>query len=256
MTEAPDPLRAYYAARAAEYDRIYLKPERQADLRQIEAWLPAHFAGRRVLEVACGTGYWTRLIAPVATHTLALDAAPETLEIARRRVPPGRVLFSVGDAYGLPECIERSGRHGSEAQGGQRDRSGPAEPTRRFNAAFAGFWWSHVPHARLREFLQGLHACLEPGARVVFLDNRFVPGSSTPVSEEDAQGDTWQQRRLEDGSTHRVLKNFPTEGALREAVAGLATHVHVTTWAYYWALEYLVLTPESPKGRASAQHSA
>jgi len=234
-SDAADPLRAYYAARAEEYDRVYLKPERQADLRQIEAWLPARVAGRRVLEVACGTGYWTRLIAPVASEVLALDAAPETLDIARRRVPPERVLFSVGDAFALHECLRTS---------------------QRFDAAFAGFWWSHVPRARLRGFLQGLHACLEPGSRVVFLDNRFVPGSSTPVSEADAQGDTWQQRRLDDGSTHRVLKNFPTEAQLSEAVAGLATDVHVTTWAYYWALEYLVVTPESPKCRASAQRSA
>ena len=252
MTEAPDPLRAYYAARAAEYDRIYLKPERQADLRQIKAWLPAHFAGRRVLEVACGTGYWTRLIAPVAEQVLALDAATETLDIARQRVqwgshldensdgPQGmqpdpqpnalkpRVVFSSGDAYALRSAIESS---------------------QRFDAAFAGFWWSHVPRARLREFLQGLHACLEPGARVVFLDNRFVPGSSTPVSEEDAQGDTWQQRRLKDGSTHRVLKNFPTEAALHEAVAGLVTDVHVTTWAHYWALDYAATTPHPPPDR-------
>ena len=234
MTQAPDPLRAYYAARAAEYDRIYLKPERQADLRQIEAWLPAHFAGRRVLEVACGTGYWTRLIAPVVTHMLALDASPETLEIARRRVPPERMAFTVGDAYALHECM-KSGQ--------------------RFDAAFAGFWWSHLPRARLRDFLQGLHACLEPGARVVFLDNRFVPGSSTPVSEEDAQGDTWQQRRLDDGSTHRVLKNFPTEAQLREAVAGLATDVRITTWGHYWALEYLVLTPQSPAGSTAAKQA-
>ena len=219
MIQKSDPLRAYYAARAAEYDRVYLKPERQADLRQIEAWLPARLVGRRVLEVACGTGYWTRFIAPAAAEMLALDAAPETLDIARQRVPPERVSFSVGDAYALLDSIE---------------------PGSRFDAAFAGFWWSHAPRERLREFLQGLHACLEPGARVVFLDNRFVPGSSTPVSEEDAQGDTWQQRRLEDGSTHRVLKNFPTEAALREAVAGLATDVHVTTWAHYWALDYAI----------------
>ena len=52
-------MRAYYAQRAAYYERVYFKPERQADLRAIEAALPAHFAQRRVLEVACGTGWWT-----------------------------------------------------------------------------------------------------------------------------------------------------------------------------------------------------
>ena len=31
----------------------------------------------------------------------------------------------------------------------------------------------------------------------------------------DAAGDTWQERRLEDGSSHRVLKNFPTAEELR-----------------------------------------
>ena len=52
-------MRAYYAQRAEAYERVYFKPERQADLRAMEAWLPGPFAGRRVLEVACGTGWWT-----------------------------------------------------------------------------------------------------------------------------------------------------------------------------------------------------
>jgi demethylmenaquinone methyltransferase/2-methoxy-6-polyprenyl-1,4-benzoquinol methylase len=209
-----DALRHYYAARAAEYDRVYLKPERQADLRQIEAWLPGHFAGRRVLEVACGTGHWTQWIAPVAAQVVALDAAPQTLEIARHRMAASPVDFVVGDAYTLP-CM------------------GPV-----FDAAFAGFWWSHVPLARLRGFLRGLHACLAPGARVVFLDNRYVPGSSTPLSSPDTAGDTWQQRQLEDGSTHRVLKNFPDEASLRAAVQGLATQPQYVAWEHYWALAY------------------
>ena len=50
---------AYYARRAAEYESVYAKPERQADLRQMEAELAEPFAGRRVLEIACGTGWWT-----------------------------------------------------------------------------------------------------------------------------------------------------------------------------------------------------
>ena len=66
-------MRSYYAARAPEYDAIYLKPERQADLRAIEHWLPPVFAGANVLEVACGTGYWTQFLAPVAASVLAVD---------------------------------------------------------------------------------------------------------------------------------------------------------------------------------------
>ena len=204
----------YYAARATEYDRIYLKPERQPDLRAIEAWLAPIFAGANVLEVACGTGYWTRFIAAAAAKVLAVDAAVETLELARNRVPKGKVQFRVGDAYALtatePPC----------------------------NAAFAGFWFSHVPKHRTREFLIGLNAALEPGATVVLLDNLFVEGSSSPISETDAEGNTYQARRLDDGSVHRVLKNFPSEVELRAAAEAVGTDVEYKAWSYFWALTY------------------
>ena len=85
-------MQGYYAARAPEYDAIYRKPERQTDLRAIEQWLPARFDGARVLEIACGTGYWTQFIASVARHVTALDAAPETLAIAEARVPGTNVV--------------------------------------------------------------------------------------------------------------------------------------------------------------------
>lgn len=209
----------YYAARAPEYDEVYLKPERQRDLREIEEWLPAIFAGSTVLEVACGTGYWTQFIAPVASHVLAVDSAPDTLRIAEARVPPGKVEFAVGDAYAL-------------AQVGRKQARG-----------FAGFWFSHVPKARVREFLLGLHAALEPGATVVLLDNRFVEGSSSPISERDAQGNTYQVRSLRDGTTHRVLKNFPSEYELRAVTEGLGAQVRYRAWQYYWALEYVTAAP-------------
>ena len=212
-------LQDYYAARAPEYDRVYLKPERQADLREIERWLPTVFAGLSVLEVACGTGYWTQFIAPVAARVLAVDAAEATLRIARQRVASGQAEFVRGDAYALPASAEG------------------------FQAGFAGFWFSHVPKTRVRAFLRGWHAALSRGARVVLLDNRFVAGSSTPIAERDAEGNTYQARRLDDGSSHRVLKNFPTEAELREATAGLARDVRLREWRHYWALEYAVAAP-------------
>ena len=209
-------MRSYYAARAPEYDAIYLKPERQADLRAIEHWLPPVFAGANVLEVACGTGYWTQFLAPVAASVLAVDTSPETIAIAKSRVPADNVRFVVGDAYAL------------------------AQQTEKFDAAFAGFWFSHVPRQRQQAFLAGLNAALRPGARIVLLDNRFVEGSSSPISEQDGDGNTYQTRSLADGSTHRVLKNFPTERELIALAGGSGQSASFKCWQYYWAFEYVV----------------
>src|SRR5207302_8191007 len=80
IVKQPDEqLPGYYAARAAEYERIYEKPERQRDLARLRELIPAYFAGRDVLDVACGTGYWTQWIAPGARRVTAIDINVETL---------------------------------------------------------------------------------------------------------------------------------------------------------------------------------
>ena len=215
MTSAESSMQSYYAARAPEYDRVFLKPERQADLRAIEGWLPPLFAGANILEIACGTGYWTQFLAPVAKSILAIDTSPETMAIARSRVPGEKVEFLVGDAYDLPQRAEK------------------------FDAAFAGFWFSHIPKQRRQAFFAGLNASLKPGARVVLLDNFYIEGSSSPIAEEDGDGNTYQTRKLADGSTHRVLKNFPSEQELNAMIAGLSRSAAYKRWQYYWAFEYV-----------------
>ena len=94
----------YYAARAAEYDTVYLKPERQSDLRAMEQWVAQRFAGASVLELACGTGYWTQFIARSAKRICALDAVAETVEIAKHRISTRNVEFVIGDAYAPPRA--------------------------------------------------------------------------------------------------------------------------------------------------------
>jgi hypothetical protein len=64
-----------------------------------------------------------------------------------------------------------------------------------------------------------------------------------PERQHDGEGNTYHLRRLEDGSTHRVLKNFPSETELRRDLAGLASEIRFHEWQYYWAVEYLVATP-------------
>ena len=215
MTDVVETMADYYARRAASYERIYHKPERQADLRAMEAALAEPFAGRRVLEIACGTGWWTPHGARRAAAWLATDLNPETMAIARHKPLPACVQFATVDAYSFAELEGRS-----------------------FDGAFAGCWWSHVPLQRLPAWLATLHARLEPGARVVMLDNRYVPGSSTPLSRQDEAGNTYQKRPLDDGSEHEVLKNFPTP---EQAFAMLGPRAHAPQWTahpHYWVLSY------------------
>lgn len=218
-------LETYYAQRAAEYEKIYHKPERQADLARMRNDIPALFKGARVLEIACGTGYWTPLIAAQAEAVTAIDFNEETLAIARsKKYPANNVSFRQADAYALPDLGTR------------------------FSGCYAGFWWSHVPLGRLDAFLDGVHGRLEPGATVAFMDNRYVEGSSTPLSRKDAGGNTYQSRRLADGSSHEVLKNFPTRRELEARLGRFGTGFGYTEYEYYWLATYRIMAAPTSGG--------
>jgi SAM-dependent methyltransferase len=204
-------LTEYYRRRAGEYEAFYAKPERQADLLVLKKKIAEILKNARVLEVACGTGYWTTVISSAAASVIATDLAEEPMNIARAKAyPKNNVTFVEADAYRLPQELGR------------------------FDAAFAGFWWSHVPRERLKDFIASLNARLEPGATVLLLDNLYVEGNSTPISEVDAAGNTYQLRALADGSRFRVLKNFPTKDELRALIPG----VRYRALQYHWLAQY------------------
>jgi demethylmenaquinone methyltransferase/2-methoxy-6-polyprenyl-1,4-benzoquinol methylase len=206
-------MQAYYARRAPEYERIYARPERQADLTQLCTVIERAFAGRSVLDVACGTGYFTAHAARYARSVTGIDANEETLVIARAK-NLANAVFAVADAYAMPE---------------------PREP---FDAALVTFWWSHIPRQRIAEFLQGLHRQLAPGAVVVMADNTYVEGNSTPIARTDDGGNTYQTRALENGERHEVLKNFPRHDELAAWGERFGTAVEVRFLTYFWVLQY------------------
>ncbi|HEX7879539.1 MAG TPA: hypothetical protein VF720_09020, partial [Candidatus Eisenbacteria bacterium] len=73
--------------------------------------------------------------------------------------------------------------------------------------------------------------------RVIFADNRFAEASSTPISRRDDFGNTWQRRRLEDGSEFEIVKNFPTPEELSAVTRTHRTGVTIRLFDYYWILE-------------------
>jgi SAM-dependent methyltransferase len=201
----------YYRARAAEYDDWWERrgvfdkgPEENArwaaDVAELEAALDAFGPEGDVLELAAGTGLWTRHLARHARSLTAVDAAPETLALNRARV---------GDAAELicADIFEW-------------------EPPRRYDVCFFGFWLSHVPTPRFAEFWALVARAVLPGGRVFFVDTMIT---SMGASTIDLDGDL-ARRRLNDGREFEIVKRYyePVELEVQLAELGWAAAVGTT----------------------------
>ena len=214
----------YYQARAPWHDE-YMGYTSNADLEAlltpIVRDVEGNVADRALLEIACGTGNWTQVLARRTRSVLATDASAAMIEIARtKEYPEGRVAFAVADAYTLDGVAEG-----------------------RFSTAFAADWWSHIPNCRLGAFLRTLHGKLQEGSRVVFLDMLQRHDPDFEHYRVDGEGNRIHRRRLPDGREFDVIKNFPTERQLRATVAGVATEVEVREYPELarWMLSYTVV---------------
>ena len=103
MTDLPQ----YYAERATEYERFYDKPGRQADLAALATTVSDYFEGSRLLELACGTGWWTHHAAQRASSVLGVDINDEVLTIARAKdYPRNNTRLLCADLNSLSELGE------------------------------------------------------------------------------------------------------------------------------------------------------
>lgn len=210
-------MKSYYKERAPVYDRVYQYPERQKDLRFLENYIAEQLQGLDVLEVAAGTGYWSQFINRTADSLLATDATLEALELINQRTLHRPIVTKLVDAYSL-EQLSNS-----------------------YTGFFSGLWLSHVPKEKLPGFIESVNRCLVPGARVLFIDNSKAQCERLPITFTDKRGNTFQDRTLDDGTVHRVLKNFPTEQELNELTDGVAINRKTIQLDNFWLYQYQLL---------------
>ena len=213
----PD-LAKYYADRALEYDAIYSKPERQHDIKLLAGFLVEQLRSKRVLEIACGTGFWTQFYGPHSCSTTATDCNEAVLSIAKKRLDAyDNVRLERSDAYSLSNI------------------SGD------FNAGIAAFWWSHLEKSKIATFLHTFHARLLAGSLVIMADNIYVEGSSTSLSRTDSEGNSYQSRRLKDGRKYEILKNFPSETEFKKQIAPYGINIQFRKFTYFWCGCYTLI---------------
>jgi SAM-dependent methyltransferase len=192
---------------AEEYDVARADPNH--GLHELAVVLEERMSGRRVLEIACGHGRWTRYVARTASHLLATDNSPRMLAQAaelihhRNPLPPDRVELREWDAMEIARLPET------------------------FNAAFHVNFFDHLPRSMYRTFLDGFHSRLIAGSPVVLAVNKLRASTRAKLFFKPDSADAYLRRDRRDGSTYDIISNVGLV-ALKE--------VHQEWWV--WPLEY------------------
>jgi SAM-dependent methyltransferase len=223
----------YYRARAGEYDDWWFRTGRYdrgpeanaawfAEVATLEAALERFDPRGDVLELACGTGLWTRRLVAHADRLTAVDGAPEVLELNRARTE------AVGASVTYVEA----------------DLFNWQPPAHGFDACVFSFWLSHVPEERFAPFWAMVSAALRPDGRVLLIDSQRAPRSKARDHMMPAEDESIEQRRLDDGREFEIVKRYyePTALAAQLAELGWACELRSTG-------EFFIYGVATPTGR-------
>ena len=214
-----DDMVKYYSDRAKEYEEIYAwrDPQRQEEQDLMERTLKEIFTGRRVLDIGCGTGYWTQRISETAKSILGIDINEAVLEIARSKKHGCPTEYRIMDAYNM-------------------------EFDKKFSGTLATFMLSHVLRENIPGWLEHVHSVLESGARVFFGDNTFIEGIGGKLQTKPDDPNTYKLRTLNDGSQHLIVKNYFTTEELVELFGEHSkgiTEKNVFMGHCFWWISYI-----------------
>ena len=207
--------KAYYRVRAGEYDEWFLRqgrydhgPEFRArwerEVGEVRSALERVHPAGRVLELACGTGWWTEQLVRLGDELTAVDASAEVLALNAARVGSPRVRYVQTDLFDWT-------------------------PDGGYDVVFFSFWLSHVPPERFEAFWEMVRGALNPGGRVFFVDSLRTELSTANDHVLPGEGDIIAERKLNDGSRYSIYKIFYRPADLQARLEALGWRAAVSS---------------------------
>jgi demethylmenaquinone methyltransferase/2-methoxy-6-polyprenyl-1,4-benzoquinol methylase len=167
----------YYRARAKEYDESIAGVSDLLESGRLLLLKLGRFDS--ILELACGTGVWTKTLLQMGNAVTAVDAAPEMLEIAQKKLGEERIKYQQADLFHW-------------------------EPAQQYDLVFFANWLSHVPPNALDDFLGKVQRSVRAGGQLAIID-QYVPSDG---DKQIAKDDIYAKRPIADGRQFTIVKAF------------------------------------------------
>ena len=140
--------------------------------------------GMTVLELGCGTGYFTRELARSGADVVAIDVSPELLEIAKANSSAANVQYQIQNAYAL------------------------SYSERVFDSVVGS---SVLHHLEIKEALRDIYRVLKPGGTIYFTEpNMLNPQIAIQKNIP------WIKRKLGDSPDETAFFRRPLRGLLEK----------------------------------------
>jgi SAM-dependent methyltransferase len=205
----------YYDDRAPEYEDLWFRRGRH-DLGQefnerwfretgiVESAVDQIATNGSVLEIACGSGLWTRRLVPKAARYVGLDSSPRMLELNRARYGAPHVEYVLADAFEW-------------------------DTAERFDLVFFGFFVSHVPPDLWESWWERVATWLKPDGIAFIVDDAAGPNrpySGDVVEDEPPHA---HRRRLSGGREYTIVKVFYSPEELTTRLADVGWHAEIAS---------------------------
>ncbi|WP_341528561.1 class I SAM-dependent methyltransferase [Nostoc sp. UHCC 0302] len=213
----------YYRARANEYDEWFYRIGRYdrgevnnqrwfEEIAVVKSAVQQIVGVNDILELASGTGIWTRELLNIGKKITAIDASKEVIAINRSKLNSPIVEYQQLDLFTW-------------------------QPDTEYDLVFFAFWLSHVPPTLVDSFLAKVYQSVCIGGQVFIIDSRFEPTSTAKDHTLENDRNIYITRKLNDKQEYQIVKIFYHPDELQEKLnqVGFDADVKITDKYFIYA---------------------